>query len=82
MIIATTLGTLTLGGNGLLFLPMCALCSPHGPESEVGVHQGVDEVVHRHEPSSAGGELAKAVEDIHEHRQVVIPLKQDLFLSV
>jgi len=54
----------------------CALCSPHGPESEVCVHQGVDEVVHRHEPSSAGGELAEAVEDIHEHRQVVIPMEK------
>ena len=81
MIIATTLGTLTLGGKDGYSCP-CALCSPHCPESEVGVHQGVDEVVHRHEPSSAGGELAEAVEDIHEHRQVVIPLKQDLFLSV
>ena len=81
MIIATTLGTLTLRGMDGYSCP-CALCSPHGPESEVGVHQGVDEVVHCHEPSSAGGELAKAVEDIHEHRQVVIPLKQDLFLSV
>ena len=77
MIIATTLGTLTLGGVDGYSCP-CALYSPHGPESEVGVHQGVDEVVHRHEPSSAGGELAEAVEDIHEHRQVVIPAQQNI----
>ena len=48
---------------------------PHRPESKVGVHQGVDEVVHGHEPAGAGGELAEAVEDIDEHRQVVIPGK-------
>ena len=47
--------------------------SPHGPECKVGVHQGVDKVVHGHEPSGAGGELTEAVEDIDEHRQVVIP---------
>ena len=35
----------------------------------------MDEVVHGHEPAGAGGELAEAVEDIDEHRQVVIPGK-------
>ena len=55
------------------------LCfSPHGPECKIGVHQGVDKVVHGHEPPGAGGELAEAVEDIDEHRQVVIPVPQNI----
>jgi len=36
----------------------------------------VDKVVHGHEPPGAGGELAEAVEDIDEHRQVVIPVEK------
>ena len=47
--------------------------SPHSPESEVAVHEAVDEIVHDHEPSGAGGELAEAVKDVDEHGQVVIP---------
>lgn len=75
MIIATTFGTRTLDQKGL-FLFNVSKFSPHGPEGKVGVHQRVDKVVHGHEPSSAGGELAEAVEDIDEHRQVVIPATQ------
>ena len=59
------------GSKGLLLF--FKSFSPHGPERKVGVHQGVDKVVHGHEPSGAGGELTEAVEDIDEHRQVVIP---------
>ena len=47
--------------------------SPHSPESIVAVHDTVDKVVHDHEPSGTGGELAEAVEDVDEHGQVVIP---------
>ena len=75
MIIATTFGTRTLYQKGLLLFNFSKF-SPHGPEGKVGVHQGVDKVVHGHEPSGAGGELAEAIEDIDEHRQVVIPATQ------
>ena len=75
MIIATTFGTRTLYQKGLSLFNFSRF-SPHGPEGKVGVHQGVDKVVHGHEPSGAGGELAEAVEDIDEHRQVVIPATQ------
>ena len=47
--------------------------SPHSPESIVAVHDTMDEVVHDHEPSGAGGELAEAVEAVDQDCQVVIP---------
>ena len=40
---------------------------PHGSEGIVGVHDGVDAVVHHHEPSSRGGEYAKRVEPVAHH---------------
>ena len=40
---------------------------PHCPERIVGVHDGVNAVVHHHEPSSRGGEYAERVEPVAHH---------------
>ena len=46
---------------------------PHGSEGIVGVHDGVDTVVHHHEPPPSGGEHAVRVKPVAHHGQVVIP---------
>ena len=46
---------------------------PERFESVVGVHDWVDHVVHHHEPSNIGSEVAEAVEDRYEDTEVVIP---------
>ena len=46
---------------------------PHGSEGIVGVHDGVDTVVHHHEPPPSGGEHAVRVKAVAHHGQVVIP---------
>ena len=40
---------------------------PHCPERIVGVHDGVNAVVHNHEPSSRGGEYAEGVKPVAHH---------------
>jgi len=40
----------------------------------------VDHVVHHHEPSNIGSEVAEAVKDGYEDAEVVVPMKKDEFL--
>ena len=49
------------------------MCLPHGSEGIVGVHDGVDAVVHHHEPPASGGEDTEGVKAVAHHRQMVIP---------
>ena len=49
------------------------MCLPHGSEGIVGVHDGVDAVVHHHEPPASGGEDTERVKPVAHHRQMVIP---------
>ena len=47
--------------------------SLHGFEGEVGVHDGVDEVVDDTDPAGQGVKLAEVDEDGDEDGEVVIP---------
>jgi len=40
----------------------------------------VDHVVHHHEPSNIGSEVAEAVKDGYEDAEMVVPMKKDEFL--
>ena len=53
-------------------------CVPHGSEGIVGVHDGVDAVVHHHEPSASGGEDAERIKAVAHHRQMMIPGREIL----
>ena len=46
---------------------------PHCLESEVGVHERVDDEVHDDKPSCRGGVLSEGVPAVEEDGEVVIP---------
>ena len=48
---------------------------PQGLAGIIGVHDGVDDVVHDDEPPRAGSVLGPAEEGIHEHGHVVVPME-------
>ena len=47
--------------------------TPECLKGVVGVHDWVDHVVHHHEPSNIGSEVAEAVKDGYEDAEVVVP---------
>jgi len=53
---------------------------PHGSEGVVGVHDGVDRVVHHHEESAWGGKANVGVEADPHDGDVVIPVQEDQIL--
>ena len=53
---------------------------PHCPERIVGVHDGVNAVVHHHEPSAGRGESDIGVPGEPEYSHVVIPVEEDQLL--
>ena len=67
------------------FYPMTSLALPQVrtinlpqcPAGIIGVHDGVDDVVHDDEPPRAGSVLGPAEEGIHEHGHVVVPVARN-----
>ena len=47
--------------------------TPECLKGVVGVHDRVDHVVHHHEPSNIGSEVAEAVKDGYEDAEMVVP---------
>ena len=50
------------------------------PQGVVRVHDGVDQVVHGHEPSAAGHHVFVGVPGVEQHGDVVVPVEEDELL--
>lgn len=48
-----------------------------GPQSVVGIHNGMNQVVHGHEPTTAGHHVLIGVPGIQQYCNVVIPMQED-----
>ncbi|KAJ8281414.1 hypothetical protein GJAV_G00067400 [Gymnothorax javanicus] len=53
---------------------------PRRPERVVRVHDRVHQVVHGHEPPSAGHHVLVGVPGVEQHRDVVVPVQEDQLL--
>ena len=75
---ATLLGTRSLTSPDIRTFSSTDECVsvifiPHCLESEVGVHERVDDEVHDDKPACRGGVLTEGVPAVDEDRDVVIP---------
>ena len=46
---------------------------PHGFQCIVGIHHGVNQIIHNDEPTGLATVLGKRVPRINQHRQMMVP---------
>ena len=51
---------------------------PQGLAGIIGVHDGVDDVIHDDEPPRAGSVLGPAEKGVHEHGHVMVPERETI----